>query len=70
MRKKADFLDARAVSGIVNAHIQYRRIANPTKRAEGRQTTVAICDTGPNDKVEDKTTLNRGTGERAKICAG
>ena len=37
---------------------------------QGRQTTVAICDTGPNDKVEDKTTLNRGTGERAKICAG
>ena len=30
---------------------------------QGRQTTVAICDTGPNDKVEDKTTtLNRGTG--------
>ena len=45
-----------------------------TERGAGRterdKTTVAICDTGPNDKVEDKTTLNRGTGERAKICAG
>ena len=37
---------------------------------QGRQTTVAICDTGPNGKVEDKTTLNRGTGERAQFCAG
>ena len=26
--EKSGFLDARAVSGIVNAHIQYRRIAN------------------------------------------
>ena len=39
MRKKADFLDARAVSGIVNAHIQYRRIANPTKRGSGEGGT-------------------------------
>ena len=50
----------------------HRPILGPPLGAygQGRQTTVAICDTGPNDKVEDKTTLNRGTGERAQFCAG
>ena len=38
---KSGFLDARAVSGIVNALIRYRRIANPTKRLSGERAEIS-----------------------------